>query len=107
MRRLLVSVAFLAALLIVPSAALALDPPANASAPAATNQLPVITWTDVLLGLSYHVFRADAACATNPTFPLAPVGTVPPGVGSFTDTTVTLQGNYCYFVQTDDGGVLT
>ena len=53
--------------------------------------------------INYNIFRADAACATNPTFPSTPVGSVPPGVGSFTDNTVTLQGSYCYFVQTDDG----
>src|SRR6476620_2146865 len=108
MRRLLVSVAFLAALLIVPSAALALDPPA-ASAPAATKAAHVISWTDVVGGVVYHILRADQACATAlpSDFNQIPGANVILGVGSYTDNTATANQTYCYIVQADDGLLTT
>ena len=105
MRRLLVSVAFLAALLIAPSAALALDPPANAAAPAATNRsLPVVTWTD--RASRDHLQRLPRRCGLRHCTRRSlrhRSDRSRPGIGSFTDTTVTLQGSYCYFVEADDG----
>src|SRR6476619_6016853 len=106
MRRLLVSVAFLAALLIVPSAALALDAPTNVAAtPAATNQpLVTITWTDAPLAAIYHVRRADTACATAAPgdFNALPGADVLPGIGTYTDTMPTPNLSYCYVVRSDD-----
>ena len=89
MRRLLVSVAFLAALLIAPSAALAtrtLRPTSPAPGARATIT-PVVTLDamSLLASVTYNVFRADAVCATRPGVPCEPCRNGLPWIGSFTD----------------------
>jgi hypothetical protein len=107
MRRLLASVAVLAAVLAAPSTALALDAPA-VTAPSATSSLPVLSWSEVPGALFYHVFRADASCESNPgagAFSTPVGGDFVSGSGtySYTDNTPSLaEGRYCYFVQADD-----
>jgi chitodextrinase len=99
MRRLLASVAALAAVLLAPSAVFAVTQP-TITAPASgfATRLPPITliWTDGVDEVSYHVFRGDAACAgTADVSGALPLDTVtyddaPPG-----------DGTYCYFIRAD------
>jgi hypothetical protein len=110
MRRLLASVAVLAAALLAPSAASAtpapeIQTPAPVSASNAT-PAPVtvhLTWTSVGLLVTYHVFRdtiaPGASCA------LAHSGTDVSGAlvdGLAYDDAVSAEDIYCYWVQADD-----
>jgi hypothetical protein len=101
MRRLLVSVAALAAVLLAPSAALAVGTPVitvPASSPLATRTLPItIQWNSVADAIVYRVFRANPNCTTN----LANIsGDLLAGTLSWTDSPG--QGAYCYYVQAQD-----
>ena len=107
MRRLLVSVAFVAALLIAPSAALAtatptLTGPATSNAPApATIQL---NWTSVGVLVTYRVFRTTTTPGTSCS-PTLPGGAAE--INNGVDTTgfpdsVSAEAIYCYYVEADD-----
>lgn len=54
----------------------------------------VITWNDTLnpTGTTYNIYRAAAACSTNPT--LAKINTAPVTVMTYTDSPG--PGTYCY-----------
>jgi len=55
-----------------------------------------ITWTDTVnpAGTTYNIYRAAAACSTNPT--LAKLNTVPITAMTYTDSAVTNGSTYCY-----------
>jgi hypothetical protein len=55
-----------------------------------------LTWNDTVnpTGTTYNVYRAAAACSTNPT--LTKLNTSPITVMTYTDSTVTNGTTYCY-----------
>jgi hypothetical protein len=58
-----------------------------------------LTWTDADTGVTFNVYRATAACSTNPSFTVqntAPITTL-----SYTDSTVGV-GKFCYYVTAVD-----
>jgi fibronectin type 3 domain-containing protein len=99
--RLLVSVAALAATLLLPAAASAAL--VRASASYAT---PVdLTWDPDPTATTQTLYRADGPCAALPMFPRAPLtsesGGPPLVVGSWSDPVP--DGDYCYYVEYDVG----
>src|SRR3954470_24010546 len=98
MRRLLVPVAVLAAVLLAPSVALAAIPPTlTLVGPAARNTLPSFTWDDVqVLPVTYRVYRANGACATAGNG-VAVSGSIPASdPHAFTETDPLADSVYCY-----------
>jgi hypothetical protein len=63
---------------------------------AQTAKKVVITWSDTSnpTGTTYNIYRASAACSTNPT--LTKLNTAPITTQTYTDTTVTAGTTYCY-----------
>jgi hypothetical protein len=107
MRRLLASVAVLAAALLAPSAAFAaLAPTITAPTAGTTINAVNLTWTHLaVLPTTYAVFRSGptgSACPTQP--PGGAAEPLPPALGvlSFSDP-VGVDGRYCYWVEADDG----
>ncbi|MDX6563580.1 MAG: hypothetical protein QOD65_3394, partial [Gaiellales bacterium] len=100
--RLLASVAALAATLLLPSAALALNPPVL-SAPSATHDPPALSWPSVAgASLGFVIYRANGDCAGSPS--LSQIGFDPsPSATAFTDTPAPAEGTHCYRVDSDDG----
>lgn len=78
---------------------------------AATTHSATLTWTapaDATSSSTITVFRANAACSTNPTFTQLATGVSmfssgSTTTGSYVDTTVTV-GTWCYTVQQDQNG---
>jgi hypothetical protein len=109
MRRLLVSVAFLAALLVVPSAALATTPP-NVTAPQSpfgtTTGTVELHWDPVVL-ITYRVLRSltPVTGVCDPAAPGDATEVMPATVGASTftdDLTSVGQNRYCYWVEAND-----
>lgn len=67
------------------------------SAHAQTQHKVLVTWTDTVnpSGTTYNVYRASAACATNPTLTKLASGLT---VMTYTDSAVTNGSTYCYAV---------
>ena len=103
MRRMLVSVAALAAVLLAPSAAFAALSPALTQPTSPTNVSPIpLTWSNVsLVGetITYQVYRANEDCSTATVFD--PVGA--PVVDLVSSSDAPPDGTYCYYVTADDG----
>ena len=53
-----------------------------------------LSWTDSDTGVTFNVYRATAACSTNPSFTLHTSGGTPL---TYTDSTVGV-GKFCYYV---------
>src|SRR5262245_9406139 len=104
MRRLSLSVAVLAAVLLAaPAVTHAADTPVL-SAPAVTNAPagPSLSWTDTqLLPVTYRVFRAPGSCASPGGF--GQVGAdLDSATHAFADAGAP-NGVHCYYVTADDG----
>ena len=98
MRRLLASVAALAAVLLAPSAALAASAPVLNGPGPLTNSVD-LTWNNVAVldeTITYQVYRASPDCAA----PFSPVGAPLVDLLVYHDTAP--DGSYCYYVTADD-----
>ena len=99
--RLLVSAAALAAALLAPSAALAVEQPSVQSpvSPFVTDTAPVtLTWLDVADEDGYRVWRGDAACGNEADITAFGTVDVNAGVATFSDASP-IEGAHCYFVE--------
>ncbi|MDP9258886.1 MAG: hypothetical protein M3Q31_20380 [Actinomycetota bacterium] len=110
MRRLLASVAVLAAAMVGPSTALATTSPALAGPASTVNAATAtvdLSWNDIrplpiLLSATYQVSRAPVSCATANPSDFQTVGPLQTDAFSYGDPRPA-DGAYCYFVQADDG----
>lgn len=95
MRRLSLSVAVLAAVLLAPGSALAVGQPVVSTAPYA-NGPRLLTWTDVPDALTYQVMRGTGNCSN-----AQPVsgGLVAAPALAYTDSESLTEDVYCYVVQ--------
>jgi hypothetical protein len=109
MRRLLVSVAFLAALLIAPSAALATGTPivSSPASPFGTTTPSVpLQWGSVGALVTYRVFRSplpgSGTCDPTPTGATQVMPDTVDQTSYTDDLTSAGEGRYCYWIEADD-----